>query len=115
MEELSTLGGNRGRMVLTVSGIYPEKNVLAIADVAKLVPEAEFYLVGATGPVSGPILRELKRRSEDLRNFCLETDVPRSRILELMSQAFVLLRPACSRGRGLWARARCLQGWGRLD
>jgi glycosyltransferase involved in cell wall biosynthesis len=92
-EELSTLGGNRGRIVLTVSGIYPEKNVLAIADVAKLVPEAEFYLVGATGPVSGPILRELKRRSEGLRNFHLETDVPRSRILELMSQASVYLDP----------------------
>jgi glycosyltransferase involved in cell wall biosynthesis len=93
VEELSTLGGNRGRMVLTVSGIYPEKNVLAIADVAKLVPEAEFYLVGATSPVSGPILRELKRRSEGLRNFHLETDVPRSRLLELMSQASVYLDP----------------------
>jgi len=79
--------------VLTVSGIYPEKNVLAIADVAKLVPEAEFYLVGATGPASGPVIRELRRRSEGLRNFHLETDVPRRRILELMSQASIYLHP----------------------
>ncbi|MFP3287911.1 MAG: glycosyltransferase, partial [Acidilobus sp.] len=93
VEELSTLGGDRGRIVLTVSGIYPEKNVLAIADVAKLVPEAEFYLVGATGPVSGPVVRELKRRAEGLSNFHLETDVPRRRILELMSQASVYLHP----------------------
>ncbi|MFP3287997.1 MAG: glycosyltransferase, partial [Acidilobus sp.] len=93
VEELSTLGGNRGRVVLTVSGIYPEKNVLAIADVAKLVPEAEFYLVGATGPASEPVVRELKRRSEGLRNFHLETDVPRRRILELMSQASIYLHP----------------------
>jgi len=32
-------------------------------------------------------------RAEDLRNFHLETDVPRSRILELMSQASVYLDP----------------------
>jgi len=93
VEELSTLGGNRGRIVLTVSGIYPEKNVLAIADVARLLPEAEFYLVGATGPASGPVIRELKRRSERLRNFHLETDVPRKRIIELMSQASIYLHP----------------------
>jgi len=93
VEELSTLGGNRGRIVLTVSGIYPEKNVLAIADVARLLPEAEFYLVGATGPASGPVIRELKRRAEGLRNFHLETDVPRRRILELMSQASIYLHP----------------------
>jgi glycosyltransferase involved in cell wall biosynthesis len=93
VEELSTLGGDRGRIVLTVSGIYPEKNVLAIADVARLVPEAEFYLVGATGPASGPVVRELKRKSEGMRNFHLETDVPRRRILELMSQASIYLHP----------------------
>jgi glycosyltransferase involved in cell wall biosynthesis len=93
VEELLSIGGNRGRIVLTVSGIYPEKNVLAIADVARLVPEAEFYLVGATGPASGPVVRELKRRSEGLRNFHLETDVPRKRIIELMSQASIYLHP----------------------
>ena len=93
VEELSTLGGNRGRIVLTISGIYPEKNVLAIADVAKLVPEAEFYLVGATGPASEPVIRELKRRAEGLRNFHFETDVPRRRIIELMSQASIYLHP----------------------
>jgi len=57
------------------------------------VPEAEFYLVGATGPSSGPVIRELKRRAEELRNFHLETDVPRRRILELMSQASIYLHP----------------------
>jgi len=93
VEELSTIGGDRGRIMLTVSGIYPEKNVLAIADVAKLVPEAEFYFVGATSPASEPVVRELKRRAEGLSNFHLETNVPRKRILELMSQASVYLHP----------------------
>jgi glycosyltransferase involved in cell wall biosynthesis len=93
VEELSTLGGDRGRIVLTVSRIDWGKRVLEISDIAKLVPEAEFYLVGATGPASEPLVRELKRRSEGLRNFHLETDVPRRRILELMSQASVYLHP----------------------
>ncbi len=93
VEELSSIGGDRGRIVLTVGRIAPDKMVTEIPKVARLVPEAEFYLVGATGPVSGPILRELKRRSEGLNNFHLETDVPRKRIIELMSQASIYLHP----------------------
>ncbi|MFP3287470.1 MAG: glycosyltransferase, partial [Acidilobus sp.] len=66
VEELSSVGGDRGRIVVTVSRIDWGKKVIDIPKVARLVPEAEFYLVGATDPVSGPILRELKRRSEGL-------------------------------------------------
>jgi glycosyltransferase involved in cell wall biosynthesis len=93
VEELSTLGGDRGRIVLTVSRIDWGKKITEIPEIARLLPEAEFYLVGATGPASGPVIRELKRRSERLRNFHLETDVSRKRILELMSQASVYLHP----------------------
>jgi glycosyltransferase involved in cell wall biosynthesis len=92
-EELSSLNGDRGRIVLTVSRIDWGKKVTEIPEIARLLPEAEFYLVGATGPASGPVIRELKRRAEGLSNFHLETDVPRSRILELMSQASVYLHP----------------------
>jgi len=93
VEELSSIGGDRGKIVLTVSRIDWGKRVTEIPEVAKLVPEAEFYLVGSTRPASGPILKVLKERSEGLRNFHLETDVPRKRILELMSQASVYLHP----------------------
>jgi glycosyltransferase involved in cell wall biosynthesis len=85
VEELSTIGGDRGKVVLTVSRIEWGKRVTEILEVAKLVPEAEFYLVGATGPASGPVIRELKGRAEGLRNFHLETNVPRKRILEHLS------------------------------
>jgi Glycosyltransferase len=93
VEELLPLGGDRGRIVLTVSRIDWDKKVTEIPEIARLLPEAEFYLVGATGPASEPIVRELKRRAEGLRNFHLETDVPRRRILELMSQASIYLHP----------------------
>ena len=93
VEELSSIGGDRGRIVLTVSRIDWVKKVTEIPEIARLLPEAEFYFVGATGPASGPVIRELKRRSEGLRNFHLETDVPRRRILELMSQASIYLHP----------------------
>jgi glycosyltransferase involved in cell wall biosynthesis len=93
VEELLPLGGDRGEVVLTVSRISPEKRLTAIAEVARLVPEAEFYLVGSTSVYSGPVLREIRERAEGLRNFHLETDVPRKRILELMSQASVYLHP----------------------
>jgi glycosyltransferase involved in cell wall biosynthesis len=93
MEELSSIGGDRGRIVLTVSRIDWGKNVTEIPEVARLVPEAEFYLVGSTRLDSGPVLEVLKERAEGLNNFHLETDVPRRRILELMSQASIYLHP----------------------
>jgi len=38
--------------VLTVSRLTPEKNLHLIPRIAKAVPEAKFYLVGAYGPSS---------------------------------------------------------------
>jgi len=93
IEELSTLSYERGKIVLTISRIDLGKRVAEIPKIARLVPEAEFYLVGATGPSSGPALRAIEEASRGLRNFHLETDVPRKRILELMSQASVYLHP----------------------
>ncbi|MFP3287616.1 MAG: glycosyltransferase [Acidilobus sp.] len=93
VEELSTLGGDRGRIVLTVSRIDWSKRVWEIPDIARLVPEADFYLVGSTGPSSKLVLNLLEERAEGLRNFNIETDVPRKRILELMSQASIYLHP----------------------
>jgi len=101
LEELSSIGGDRGKVVLTVSRIGWDKRVTEIPEVAKLVPEAEFYLVGSTRPESGPILEILKERAERLRNFHVETDVPRKRILELMSQASIYLNPPITEHFGI--------------
>jgi len=101
VEELSSIGGDRGKVVLTVSRIDWAKRVTEIPEVAKLVPEAEFYLVGSTRPASGPVLEVLKERAERLRNFHVETDVPRRRILELMSQASIYLHPPLAEHFGI--------------
>jgi len=93
VEELSSIGGDRSRIVLTVSRMDWGKRVIDIPEIAKLVPEAEFYLVGSTSPESGPVLKVLKEKAERLSNFHLETDVPRKRIIELMSQASIYLHP----------------------
>ncbi len=99
--ELLSIGGDRGKIVLTVSRIDWSKRVWEIPDIARLVPEAEFYLVGSTSSSSGPILSLIEKRSEGLRNFHLETDVPRRRILELMSQASVYLHPPLAEHFGI--------------
>jgi len=93
VEELSSIGGDRGRIVLTVSRIAPEKMVAEIPKVARLVPEAEFYLIGRTGDHSERTLKVIEREAEGLSNFHVETDVPRRRIIELMSQASIYLHP----------------------
>jgi len=79
--------------VLTVSRIDWGKRVTEIPEIARLLPEAEFYLVGSTSSSSGLILNLIEERARGLRNFHLETDVPRRRILELMSQASIYLHP----------------------
>ncbi|NAZ32289.1 MAG: hypothetical protein GU352_06225 [Acidilobus sp.] len=91
VEELPSIRGDRGRIVLTVSRIDWGKRVWEISNIAKLVPEADFYIVGSTGPSSRTILDLIEERSKGLRNFHLEMDVPRKRILELMSQASIYL------------------------
>jgi glycosyltransferase involved in cell wall biosynthesis len=93
VEELSSIGGDRSRIVLTVSRMDWGKRVIDIPEIAKLVPEAEFYLVGSTSPESGLVLKVLKEKAERLSNFHFETEVPRKRILELMSQASIYLHP----------------------
>jgi glycosyltransferase involved in cell wall biosynthesis len=93
VEELSSLNGDKGKIVLTVSRIDWGKRVTEIPEIARLLPEAEFYLVGSTSSSSGLILNLIEERAEGLRNFHLETDVPRRRIIELMSQASVYLHP----------------------
>jgi glycosyltransferase involved in cell wall biosynthesis len=93
VEELSSLNGDRGKIVLTVSRIDWGKRVTEIPEIARLVPEAEFYLVGSTSSSSGPILNLIEKRARGLSNFHLETNVPRKRILELMSQASIYLHP----------------------
>jgi len=95
VEELLSIGGDRGRIVLTVSRIDWSKRVWEIPDIARLVPEADFYLVGSrsTGPSSKLVLNLLEERAKGLKNFNIETDVPRKRIIELMSQASIYLHP----------------------
>ncbi len=93
VEELSSIGGDRGKVVLTVSRIAPEKMVAEIPKVARLVPEAEFYLVGSTSDYSERTLKVIESEAEGLSNFHLETNVSRRRILELMSQASIYLHP----------------------
>jgi glycosyltransferase involved in cell wall biosynthesis len=101
VEELSSIGNDRSRVVLTVSRIDRGKKVIEIPNIARLVPEAEFYLVGATRSESGPILKVLKERAEGLSNFHLETDVSRRRIIELMSQASIYLHPPLAEPFGI--------------
>jgi len=93
VNELLPLGGEREKVVLTVSRLTPEKNLHLIPRIAKAVPEARFYLVGAYGPSSLEAMFAIKQEAKGVRNFHLEVDVPRKRIIELMSKASVYLHP----------------------
>ncbi len=92
---LLALGDRKEDVVLTVSRFTPEKNLEAIVQVASMVPEAEFYLVGSTSSYSAPVLERVRSLADELkvRNLHVETDVPRRRLEELYSIAKIYLHP----------------------
>jgi glycosyltransferase involved in cell wall biosynthesis len=93
VNELLPLRGEREKIVLTVSRLATEKNLHLIPRIARAVPEAKFYLVGSYGPSSLEAMFTIKQEVKGVGNFHLEVDVPRKRILELMSKASVYLHP----------------------
>jgi len=93
IEELLSINGERRKMVLTVSRFTPEKKLDTIPDIARNIPEAEFYLIGSTSNYSPPVIKAISKKATGLNNFHVETDVPRKRIIELMSQASIYLHP----------------------
>ncbi len=95
VESLLQLGDRKENIVLTVSRFTPEKNLEAVVRVAKMVPEAQFYMVGSTSSYSGPVLERVRSLIDGLRadNVHVETDVPRRRLDELYSTSKVYLHP----------------------
>jgi len=93
IEELLSINGERRKIILTVSRFSPEKKLDTIPYIARNIPEAEFYLVGSTSNYSPPVIKSINKKAIGLNNFHVETDVPRKRIIELMSQASIYLHP----------------------
>jgi len=93
IEELLSINGERRKIILTVSRFSPEKKLDTIPDIARNIPEAEFYLIGSTSKYSPPVIKAINKKTTGLNNFHVETDVPRKRIIELMSQASIYLHP----------------------
>jgi len=93
IEELLSINGERRKIILTVSRFSPEKKLDTIPDIARNIPEAEFYLIGSTSNYSPPVIKAINKKATGLNNFHIETDVPRKRIIELMSQASIYLHP----------------------
>lgn len=53
-------------IVLTVSRFSQEKNLDTIVRIARLVPEAQFYVVGSTSPYSRPVINRLTGLIDEL-------------------------------------------------
>ena len=95
VERLLSLGDRKEDVVLTVSRYTPEKRLEAVVQVASVVPEAEFYIVGSTSSYSGPVVSRLRATIDAIGagNVHLMFDVPRWKLEELYSVAKVYLHP----------------------
>lgn len=88
-------GHRRSDVVLTVSRISPEKHLEALPRIAKMVPQADFYLVGSTSVYSAPVLDLIRRTAEEVGadNFHMVLNAPWEKLKGLYSEAKVYLHP----------------------
>jgi len=85
----------REKMVVTTSRFTLEKRLESILDVASLMPDYTFVLIGSTYRHSKQVLDELnnKIRKLGLRNVIIETNLPREKQLEYYARAKYYLHP----------------------
>jgi len=85
----------REKMVVTTSRFTVEKRLESILDVASLMPDYTFVLIGSTYRHSKPVLDGLnnKIRGLGLRNVVIETNLPREKQLEYYTRAKYYLHP----------------------
>ncbi len=87
---------DKEKFVLTISRFSPEKNLVSVLEVAKLLRNVRFVIVGNAGTEqSKAVLSELAERIEkyELDNVEIKTNVPREQLLELQCKAYVYLHP----------------------
>jgi len=97
VETFSRVASNdvREKLVVTVSRFTPEKNLMAILDVAERMRDHTFVIAGTvdryTAGYYSAIAEEARRRRLD--NVVLEPNCPRHRLLSYLEHAMIYLHP----------------------
>ena len=83
------------KAVVTVSRYTPEKNMDRIIDLAKLMPDYKFYIIGSTNKYSRPVIALMRKRIADLDadNVKLMINTPLDKKLEVLASARYYLHP----------------------
>jgi len=83
------------KAVVTVSRYTPEKNMERIIDLARLMPDYTFYIIGSTNKYSRPVIALMRKRMADLGvdNVKLMVNVPLEKKLEILARARYYLHP----------------------
>lgn len=87
-------GRPKGKVIVTVSRITPEKGLWKLPRVASQLPDYEWYLVGTAAAKSGALARikeEIARSGAD--NFHIITNAPRNELRELLLRASFYVHP----------------------
>lgn len=85
----------REKLVVTVSRFHVEKRLDMIVDVAARLRDYTFVLIGSAREFSYGVLDEIGRKVEEYRldNVVVETNLPRSKVLEYLRDARFYLHP----------------------
>ncbi len=97
VEYFSRVSGNdrREKIVVTISRFTEEKRLDRIVDVAARLRDYTFVLIGSTYKYSYKVLDEIERKVKEYRldNVVVETNLPRTKMLEYLEAARFYLHP----------------------
>ncbi|HIE54352.1 MAG TPA: glycosyltransferase [Chromatiaceae bacterium] len=97
VEYFSKVSGNdkREKLVVTISRFVEGKKLDKIVDVAAKLKDYVFILIGSTYEYSHRVLTKIERKVREyhLDNVVIETDLPRTKMLEYLREARFYLHP----------------------
>lgn len=79
----------RKDLVVTCARITPEKRLHLIPQVARMLPQVQFVIIGSTSAVSKSVIQYIMREAEGLNNFTLISEFSLQKLLSIYAQAKV--------------------------
>ena len=81
----------RKDLVVTCARITPEKRLHLVPQLARMLPQVQFIIIGSTSAVSKSVIKDIMKEAEGLDNFMLISEFSLQKLLSFYAEAKVYL------------------------